>query len=140
MAYFKRRKKLAHKTTSLNDEVTTALAEQNRRFREKFGRDAGPEDPIFFDPDADTPQPISPAGLDEMMGQILSSAGQAGIRPELIYAMRKTGRIVTESNQHLLTDEDLQEWQDAIEEYLALADDGYLFLHEGQVVAGSDWI
>ena len=36
--------------------------------------------------------------------------------------MRKTGRIVTESNQHLLTDEELQEWQDAIEEYLALVD------------------
>jgi len=36
--------------------------------------------------------------------------------------MSKTGRIVTESNQHLLTDEDLQEWQDAIEEYLALVE------------------
>ena len=122
MAYFKRRKKSAHKTISLTDEVTAALVEQKRRFREKFGRDAAPEDPIFFDPDADTPQPISPAGLDEMMGQILSAAGQGGIRPELIYAMRKTGRIVTESNQHLLTDEDLQEWQDAIEEYLALVE------------------
>jgi hypothetical protein len=65
---------------------------------------------------------ISPAGLDEMMGQILSAGGQSGIRPELIYAMRKTGRIVTESNQYLLTDEDLQEWQDAIEEYLALVE------------------
>ena len=43
-------------------------------------------------------------------------------RPELIYAMRKAGRIVTESNQHLLTDEELQEWQDAIGEYLALVD------------------
>jgi hypothetical protein len=122
MAYFKRRKKVAHKTTSLNDEVTAALDEQKRRFREKFGRDAGPEDPIFFDPDADTPQPISKAGLDEMTGQILSAAGKAAVRPELIYAMKKTGRIVTESNQHLLTDEELQEWQDAIEEYLALVE------------------
>ena len=122
MAYFKRRKNLAHKTRSLNDEVTAALDEQKRRFREKFGRDAGPEDPIFFDPDADTPQPISKAGLDEMTGQILSAAGKAAVRPELIYAMKKTGRIATESNQHLLTDEDLQEWQDAIEEYLALVE------------------
>ena len=122
MAYFKRRKKGEPKTIQLNAEAQRAIQEQLRKFREKFGRDAGPEDPIFFDPDADTPQPISPAGLDEMMGQILSAAGQAGIRPELIYAMRKTGRIVTESNQHLLTDEDLQEWQDAIEEYLALVD------------------
>ncbi len=57
-----------------------------------------------------------------MTGQILSAAGKAGVRPELIYAMRKTGRIVTESNQTLLTDEELQEWRDAIGEYLALVD------------------
>jgi DNA-binding transcriptional regulator YhcF (GntR family) len=57
-----------------------------------------------------------------MMGRILSAAGKAGVRPELIYAMRKTGRIVTASNQDLLTDDELQEWQDAIEEYLALVE------------------
>ena len=122
MAYFKRRKKGKPKAVPLNAEAQRAIQEQLRKFREKFGRDAGPEDPIFFDPDADTPQPISKAGLDEMTGQILSAAGKAGVRPELIYAMKKTGRIVTESNQHLLTDEELQEWQDAIEEYLALVD------------------
>lgn len=122
MVYFKRRKKLAHKTISLNDEATAALKEQQRSFREKFGADPGPEDPIFLDPNADTPQPISEAGLDEMMGRILSAAGKAGVRPELIYAMRKTGRIVTASNQDLLTDDELQEWQDAIEEYLALVE------------------
>jgi DNA-binding transcriptional regulator YhcF (GntR family) len=57
-----------------------------------------------------------------MTGQILSAAGKAAVRPELIYAMRKTGRIVTESNQQLLTDDELQEWQDAIEEYFALVE------------------
>jgi integrase len=122
MAYFKRRKKGEPKTIPLNAEAQRAIQEQLRKFREKFGREAGPEDPIFFDPDADTPQPISKAGLDEMTGQILSAAGKSGIRPELIYAMRKTGRIVTESNQQLLTDDELHEWQDAIEEYLALVD------------------
>src|SRR5208337_2341030 len=122
MAYFKRRKKGEPGTIPLNAEAQRAIQEQLRKFREKFGRDAGPEDSIFFDPDADTPQPISKAGLDEMTGQILSAAGKAGVRPELIYAMRKTGRIVTESNQELLTDGELQEWQDAIEEYLALVD------------------
>ena len=122
MAYFKRRKKGEPKTIPLNAEAQRAIQEQLRKFREKFGRDAGPEDPIFFDPDADTPQPISKAHLDEMTGQILSAAGKVAVRPELIYAMKKTGRIVTESNQHLLTDEELQEWQDAIEEYVALVD------------------
>src|SRR5271166_1328480 len=122
MAYFKRRKKGEPKTIPLNTEAQRAIQEQLRKFREKFGREAGPEDPIFFDPDADTPQPISKAGLDEMTGQILSAAGKAAVRPELIYAMKKTGRIVTASNQDLLTDDELQEWQDAIEEYLALVE------------------
>ena len=32
---------------------------QLQRFREKFGRDPGPSDPVFFDPDAAEPVPIS---------------------------------------------------------------------------------
>jgi len=79
MAYFKRRKKGKSKAVPLNAEAQRAIHEQLRNFREKFGRDAGPEDPIFFDPDADTPQPVSKAGLDEMTGQILSAAGKAGV-------------------------------------------------------------
>src|ERR1035441_2895272 len=92
MAYFKRRKKGEPRTIRLNAEAQRAIQEQLRKFREKFGRHAGPEDPIFFDPDADTPQPVSKAGLDEMTGQILNAAGKVGVRPELIYAMKKTGR------------------------------------------------
>ena len=65
MAYFKRRKKGEPRTIPLNAEAQRAIQEQLRKFREKFGRDTGPEDPIFFDPDADTPQPISKAGLNE---------------------------------------------------------------------------
>src|SRR5271167_4195534 len=102
MAYFKRRRDGKSKAVPLNAEAQRAIQEQLRKFREKFGRDAGPEDPIFFDPDADTPQPISKADLDERTGQILSAAGKAAVRPELIYAMKKTGRIVTESNHRLL--------------------------------------
>jgi len=39
-------------------ERTRAILEaQQQRFREKFGRDAGPNDPVFFDPDAAEPSP-----------------------------------------------------------------------------------
>jgi hypothetical protein len=31
--------------------------------------------------------------------------------------MNKTGRIVTETNVHLLTDAELREWNDAVDEY-----------------------
>jgi hypothetical protein len=55
-----------------------------------------------------------------MMIEFLDAASRAGIRPEIIYAMKKTGRMVTEANRRLLADEDLQEWQDAINEYFAV--------------------
>ncbi len=68
---------------------------QFQRFREKFGRDPGPDDPVFFDPDADTPQELA----------------------EKVYAYRKTGLIVTEQNWGLLSKEQQQEWEAAIAEY-----------------------
>jgi hypothetical protein len=32
---------------------------QRQRFREKFGRDWREDDPVFFDPDASEPRPMS---------------------------------------------------------------------------------
>jgi hypothetical protein len=43
----------------------------------------------------------------------------ASDRPEpfaILYAFEKTGLLVTEQNQHLIPDEDLAEWDAAIEE------------------------
>ena len=45
----------------------------------------------------------------------------AGIDPAIIYAYEKTGRLVTEDNQQLLSDADLDEWDAAIDEYEAKA-------------------
>ena len=44
---------------------------------------------------------------------------QSGVREEIIYAFHKTDRIVTAENRHHLSDLDLQEWQDAVDEYRA---------------------
>jgi hypothetical protein len=41
----------------------------------------------------------------------------AGLDPAFIYAYEKTGRLVTEDNQQLLSDADLAEWDAAIEQY-----------------------
>jgi hypothetical protein len=38
--------------------VHEALLEQRKAFVEKFGREPGPGDPVFFDPDKDVPTPI----------------------------------------------------------------------------------
>ena len=47
----------------------------------------------------------------------MQAAGDSGIDPAIVYAMNKTGRIVTETNVHFLTDAKLQEWDDAVDEY-----------------------
>ena len=98
----------------LFQESREALQRQLERFREKFGRDPEPGDPIFFDPDADTPQPMDEAVINEEMVNAMKAAG---IRPSLIFAWSKTGLLVTEQNRHLIPAEDLAEWQAAIEEY-----------------------
>ncbi|MCX6633582.1 MAG: hypothetical protein NT090_00580 [Acidobacteria bacterium] len=95
--------------------------DQFRLFREKFGREPGPDDPVFFDPDADTPQFCGPEATDRVTDQMVEAMSAAGVRPEAIYAFRKTGRIVTEDNWHLLSEADRKEWTDAVNEYLTRA-------------------
>jgi hypothetical protein len=46
---------------------------------------------------------------------------QANIRPEIIYAYQRTGGLLlTESNEALATTKDIEDWEDAIDEYFAL--------------------
>jgi hypothetical protein len=68
----------------------------------------------FFRPDAAEPVPLSE---EKYQQGVLDAMSQAGIDAALIYAFKRTGRIVTESNKQLLTEEELQEWNDAIDEY-----------------------
>ncbi|HSR09754.1 MAG TPA: hypothetical protein VLM42_21670 [Bryobacteraceae bacterium] len=52
-----------------------------------------------------------------------AGGGMVARRPcWFIYAYKKTGRIVTEQNQHLLGDEDRQEWDEALNEYERLSE------------------
>ncbi|QNI30528.1 hypothetical protein H7849_15405 [Alloacidobacterium dinghuense] len=104
----------------MSPEVAQAMKKQLKAFRKKFHRDPGPGDPIFFDPDADTPQPFSEAKASEIFDEMMNVAKEANIRPALIYAMKKTGRIVTEQNRKLLSPEELAEWDAAIDEYKSM--------------------
>jgi hypothetical protein len=83
-------------------------------FVQKFGREPGPDDPLFFDPNANTPQPIKP---QEIYKSTLGVMSTSGMRPEIIYAFEKTGRIVTRENMKFLTKAELAEWDSAIAEY-----------------------
>jgi hypothetical protein len=56
-----RRRKRKPKGTVLNlpPRAIEAVEHQRERFRQKFGRDWKDGDPVFFDPDADVPTPMS---------------------------------------------------------------------------------
>ena len=80
---------------------------QLEKFREQFGRDPGPDDKIFFDA-----PPVEHAEFE-----LVKIMKQNGIDGALIYAFEKTGLLVTEENRDLIPEQDLAEWEQAIEEY-----------------------
>ena len=94
-----------------------ALLEQRAAFRAKFGRDPGPNDPVLFDPDKDVPTPIDPAELE---GELLGAMRKTGVPPEIIYAYRKTGRLLLKENREVYPPEAQSEWDAAIDEYFRL--------------------
>ncbi len=114
---------MAHdpKRTPLHAERPETIACQLEAFRRKFGRDPCPDDPIFFDPDANEPVPLDPQQYEQAMIETMS---QAGTDPAFIYAFKRTGRIVTESNKHGLTEKELRQWNDAIDEYQRRVESG----------------
>src|SRR5690349_11633312 len=63
---------------------------QLEAFRAKFGREMGPEDPFFFDPDADVPHFRSPEDADLALNFLAELMVQAGLDAAAIYAFRKT--------------------------------------------------
>jgi hypothetical protein len=93
----------------LDPETLAALDEQGRKFRQRFGREPGPDDLLFFD---------APP-LEQVEHQLVEAMKRAGIDPALIYAFEQTGLLVTEDNQHLIPERDLQAWQTAVGEYHA---------------------
>jgi len=101
------------RTVEMTPEVADALRQQKQSFKEKFGRDPDPNDPLFFDPDADTPQEMSGEKIDEVA---IEAMVKAGIDPAYIYAFKKTGLLVTTDNWDKLSPEDQAEWMAAISE------------------------
>lgn len=114
MAKKKRRKSGSWiKGFPISEELYQAMLEQKQLFIEKFGREPRPEDPLFFEPDSDVPEAISDETLDRMMNEMFNDAG---IDPAITYAYHKTGLLVSEENIDFLSEEDLAEWNQAVEE------------------------
>src|SRR5262249_26595880 len=95
------------KSIPMSQQLIDLLEEQRQKFVAKYGREPGPEDKVFFDmPHSEQVEHITVQAMKE-----------AGIDPAIIYAYEKTGRLVTQDNQQLLSEADLAEWEAAIEEY-----------------------
>jgi hypothetical protein len=101
----------------LNDDAIHAIKELQQRLRVTSSRGIpGPNDPLSFDPESDAMQPAE-AKIREMMGEI---ADAAGLPPDLAYAIRRTGLVVTARNKDLLDSAQTSAWNDAIAEYQML--------------------
>jgi HEPN domain-containing protein len=61
-------------TVHLTEMEVDFFKQLQQDFREKFGRDPGPDDPVFFDPDANEPRPMS----DKQIAQISALAEELG--------------------------------------------------------------
>ncbi|MFV1969084.1 MAG: SEC-C metal-binding domain-containing protein [Pirellulaceae bacterium] len=97
------------KSIPITGEMTDLLEEQRQSFIVKHGRKPGPDDLVF---------PEMPH-LEHAEHQMIQIMKEAGIDPAIIYATEKTGRLVTEENQRLLSGIEIDEWTTAIEEYRA---------------------
>src|ERR1022692_455529 len=97
-------------------DLAEALEAQDEAFRNKFGREPGLEDPIFFDPDADQPQVPTESQQRKAIDAMYQIILMAGIDPAFAYAFRKTGRTLTEENVGSLTPTELAEWNEAIDD------------------------
>jgi hypothetical protein len=46
------KKRTRRRVVKMPEELRQGLADQLERFRKKFSREPGPDDPVFFDPEA----------------------------------------------------------------------------------------
>lgn len=103
-------------TGSALPEALDVYREQLALFRRKFGREMGPDDPFFFDPEADTPKFRSPSDAGYAIAMIAEMMGQAGVDAAAIYAFKRTGGLFPTETRCLSYDESM-EWNAAVNEY-----------------------
>lgn len=100
--------------TPMDSQMREAVGAQTRLFREKFGRDPGPDDPLFFDPDAEQPMALTKETWDAELGDLAQHVGETGVDPAYIYAWRDVGYIVTEDTQHLFSATEVEAFENAV--------------------------
>lgn len=104
------------KEIPITTDVVLAIKDFYQDYVSMFGREPDPDEPIFY-------RLLLFEGIDEAWERGYKIMEEIGVDPALIYASRKTQRIVTDFNKGFLSDIELQEWQDAVDEYYSLSND-----------------
>jgi hypothetical protein len=99
----------------LTPEARDALESARAEFALTFGRQPQKGDRVFsaahLDPDS------------EILQIMLRVAEETG-KPQLAYAYQRTGLLITEQTYEQLSPTDRQEWNEAVDEYYDLVDNG----------------
>jgi hypothetical protein len=78
----------------ITPEIEKILRQQRKRFIKKFGREPGPNDPIFFDSQASAPMSITE---EQLRDATLKAMLSAGTPPQFVYVYQKRGLLVNET-------------------------------------------
>jgi hypothetical protein len=103
------------KAIRVGPDGKAALDAQVRAFERKFGRPPEPDEPIFFDPDADEPQPMPLVGLEQAGTDMLTAAG---ICDAWIYAYQHTDGLLPRPDGSFNSDTDRRDWDTAVARFL----------------------
>ena len=95
------------KSIPMTEEVNEIVQQLRQAFINKHGRKPEPDELLF----TDMPH------LEHLEAMLVGDMKAAGLDPAFIHAFEKTGLLVSEENQHLIPEKDLEEWRSAVEEY-----------------------
>jgi hypothetical protein len=95
------------KSIPMTEELTEVVQQLRQAFFDKHGREPEPDELLF----TDLPH------LEHLEAMLVTEMKSAGLDPAFIYAFERTGLLVSEENQHLIPEKDLEAWRSAVEEY-----------------------
>ena len=114
----KRKPPKAGRTIKITPRMAEMIEAQLELFRLKFGREPGPDDPVFFDPNAPGADPV-PLNEADIRADVLRTMEKIGTPPAFAYAFAKTGFLISTENleRGVYPKAVLDEWNAAVAEY-----------------------
>ena len=106
-----RKKHQGRRRIKLSEETPKRFISRGAYFWAKRSRKHGQDKPGHKLYESIT---LAVKSIEEEMSDVMQ---KLCVAPQIIHAFKQTGRIVTESNKHLLSKAELAQWDAAIDEY-----------------------